>query len=136
MPPVCFSSIVQLTPHEFQPTRGDAIRLAAGRGDRSLPFQFAEGEEIEAAENPAVTRIEREFFDFVGVVSYEFNSAALGEQVKNALFGAGNVHFLEVRSASYRRVKANPGAVKASGSVSAWPGAQETCGQGLYRDSD
>jgi len=59
----------------------------------SLPFQLAEGEEIEAAENPAVARIERDFFDFTGIVSNEFNSAALGEQVKNALFGAGNVHF-------------------------------------------
>ncbi|EHH08800.1 hypothetical protein ATCR1_01365 [Agrobacterium tumefaciens CCNWGS0286] len=29
----------------------------------------------------------------MGVISNEFNSAALGEQVKNALFGAGNVHF-------------------------------------------
>jgi len=67
---------------------GDAIGLATGRRDGPLVFQLAEGLEVEAAENPAVTGVKAQLFDFAIVVSNEFYSAALREQVKDALFGA------------------------------------------------
>jgi len=83
-----FSAIVEFASHQFQPTRGNAIRLASGGRDCSFALQFAEGGEVEPAENPAVARVKHDFLDFAALVSCQFNSATLREQVEDALLCA------------------------------------------------
>lgn len=70
-------AIVDFASHQFQPARGDAVSLASGRRDCSFALQFAEGDQIEPAENPAVASVEYQFLDLAVLVSCQFNSATL-----------------------------------------------------------
>jgi hypothetical protein len=61
--------------------------------------------QIEAGKQPAFTGNELDVRDFPVVVTDQFDPAALGEQVQNALFGAGDIHFVRSGKGSCEQTK-------------------------------
>lgn len=85
-------SIVQLRPNQSQPSFGDPVGLAARRLDCLQPLQPAEEIEVDAGIKPAVAGKATDVFDLPVVVADNFDAAALGHEMQDALLRAGNVH--------------------------------------------
>lgn len=80
--------VVQFAANQLQSALGDPVGPAAGGADGPFRFQFPKQQQVEVWIAPALAGKAIEAFDAPFFVSGEFDPAALGEQVENALFGA------------------------------------------------
>jgi len=125
-----------LRPDQPQSFFGDPVGLAARGLDGPQLLQPAEEIEIDAGIEPAIAGEATDCLDLPVVVARNFDAAALGHEMQDALLRARNVHVLRSGIAPGRAHKNDLAFIRTSGLRFFRAHARKkTCGQGLYRVS-